>query len=181
MPLHKNKIPDRATLPRTNNVIRGATLLHGMNRALYRIPAYPRQLTYAPTLQNTLRPAPHLTAPSAVHLTACFLPGSQHPGLSGKALLPLSPHQRFGYVLWGYFTTAPQGCQEKICPHNPVPRPILSPTRHTAYPPVRDDAHIIPGIGLWAARSFVVFANLPIHTPPPGVCSFCLGKLEQEA
>ena len=33
---------------------RGATLIHGITRALSRIPRYPRQLTYAHTLQNTL-------------------------------------------------------------------------------------------------------------------------------
>ena len=37
---------------------------------------------------------PHLTAPSAVHLTTCFLPHSQQRGLSVKASLPLSPLQR---------------------------------------------------------------------------------------
>ena len=46
--------------------IRGATLIHGKGRALSRIPTYPRQLTYAHTLQNTLENI-HLTAPSAVH------------------------------------------------------------------------------------------------------------------
>ena len=38
---------------------------------------------------------PHLTAPSAVHLTTCFLPDFQHRRLSVKASLPLSPLQRF--------------------------------------------------------------------------------------
>lgn len=74
---------------------RGATLIHGITRALSRIPTYPRQLTYAHTLQNTLGKRSHLTAPSAVHLTTCFLPDSQHLRLSVKALLPLSPLQRF--------------------------------------------------------------------------------------
>ena len=73
---------------------RGATLIHGITRALSRIPTYPRQLTYAHTLQNTLENI-HLTAPSAVHLTTCFSPGSQLPRLSVKASLPLSPLQRF--------------------------------------------------------------------------------------
>ena len=36
-----------------------------------------------------------LTAPSAVHLTTCFSPESQHLRLSVKASLPLSPHHRF--------------------------------------------------------------------------------------
>ena len=34
-------------------LIRGATLIHGPCRALCGIPLYPRQLTYAHTLQNT--------------------------------------------------------------------------------------------------------------------------------
>lgn len=37
---------------------RGATLIHGITRALSRIPTYPRQLTYAHTLQNTLESLP---------------------------------------------------------------------------------------------------------------------------
>ena len=37
----------------------------------------------------------HLTAPSVVHLTSCFSSGSQHPGLSVEAFLPLYPLQRF--------------------------------------------------------------------------------------
>ncbi len=81
--------------------------IHGQTMHLIRILTYPGQLTYVFTLQNTLYIAAlhrmiaayamivHLTAPSAVHLTTCFLPGSQHPRLSVKASLPLSPHQRF--------------------------------------------------------------------------------------
>ncbi len=69
--------------------------IHGKNRALSRVPSYSRQLTHAFALQNTLRTAAHLTAPSAVHLTICFLPDSHHRRLSVKASLPLSPHQRF--------------------------------------------------------------------------------------
>ena len=68
-----------------------------MTRALVGIPAYPRQLTYAPTSQDTLCRA-HFTAPSAVHLTTCFLPDSQHHRLSVKASLPLSPLQRFNIL-----------------------------------------------------------------------------------
>ena len=37
-------------------LIRGATLIHGMTRALGGIPTYPRQLTYALTSRNTLQP-----------------------------------------------------------------------------------------------------------------------------
>ena len=48
------------------------------------------------TSQNTLWKS-HLTAPSTVHLTTCFLPGSQHHRFSVKASLPLSPFQRFKY------------------------------------------------------------------------------------
>ena len=53
------------------------------------------------TSQNTLWES-HLTAPSAVHLTTCFLPDSQHRRLSVKASLPLSPLQRF--ILLNFFT-----------------------------------------------------------------------------
>ncbi len=69
----------------------------GETHALSGIPAYPRQLTYAYTLQNTLWKS-HFTAPSAVHLTICFLPDSQHRRLSVKASLPLSPPQRFAIL-----------------------------------------------------------------------------------
>ena len=36
-------------------MIRGATLISRLTRALSEVPSYPRQLTYAHTLQNTLR------------------------------------------------------------------------------------------------------------------------------
>ena len=87
------KTPPRNLSSSRANKIRGATLIHGLRRALCGIPAYPRQLTYAHTSQNT-RNTP-LTAPSAVHLTSSFLPDSQQRGLSVKAFLPLSPLQRF--------------------------------------------------------------------------------------
>ena len=73
-----------------------------LGRALGRVPSYPRQLTYAHTLQNTL--LSHLTAPSAAHLTTCFRPGSQHPGLSVQASLPLLPLQRFVSLVIAYYT-----------------------------------------------------------------------------
>ena len=96
------KVPDRVSaLSRTNSfnidTIRGATLIHGLPRALGRIPSYPRQLTYACTSQNTRHCVP-LTAPSAVHLTTCFPPGSQPSGLSVGASLPLSPLHRFRFM-----------------------------------------------------------------------------------
>ena len=75
--------------------IRGATLIHRndpMHLAGYQhIPGKWRLPT---TSQNTLGIS-HLTAPSAVHLTTCFLPDSQHHRFSVKASLPLSPLQRF--------------------------------------------------------------------------------------
>ena len=93
---------------------RGATLIHGITRALSRIPTYPRQLTYAHTLQNTLENI-HLTAPSAVHLPTCFSSGSQLPGLSVRASLPLSPLQRFNILLnFSQYTTRLYKCQESI-------------------------------------------------------------------
>ena len=75
--------------------IRGATLIHRndpMHLAGYQHILGKLRLPTAS--QNTLR-NPHLTAPSAVHLTTCFLPASQHRRLSVKASLPLSPLQRF--------------------------------------------------------------------------------------
>ena len=87
--------------------IRGATLLRGHDsRALDGVPAYSRQLTYAHTSQNT-RPK-SLTAPSAVHLTTCFSPDSQHHGFSVEASLPLSPHQRFGVFTFVRRSIAPR-------------------------------------------------------------------------
>ena len=57
---NKKALTERYHLSRTNKhnaqsvlVIRGATLIHGKSHALSKIPAYPRQLTYAITLQNT--------------------------------------------------------------------------------------------------------------------------------
>jgi len=74
---YNKKVPDRLiimNLPRTDKI------LLSLFRALFRIPAYPSQLTYAHTLWNTwLTP---LTIPSAVHLISCSLSGSQHPKLS---------------------------------------------------------------------------------------------------
>ena len=49
---------------------RGATLVHETNRALSRIPTYPRQLTYALTSHPTSKLHSH--APSAVHLANGF-------------------------------------------------------------------------------------------------------------
>lgn len=49
-----------------------------------------------PSRRRILCGFPHLTAPSAVHLTVRFLPAFQHRGLSGRAWPPLSPLQRFG-------------------------------------------------------------------------------------
>ena len=97
----KQKILDRSQIHqgRIKQVIRGATLhSRERTRALSGIPTYPRQLTYANTSQNTPQELPRLTAPSAAHLTTCFLPDSQQHGLSGKASSPLSPLQRFGVL-----------------------------------------------------------------------------------
>lgn len=94
-PKNKASLTERYLLSRTNKtLIRGATLIHGMTRALSRIPTYPRQMTSACNVAEYFVKS-HLTAPSAVHLTTCFLPDSQHHRLSVKASLPLSPLQRF--------------------------------------------------------------------------------------
>ena len=98
-------------LSRTNkNLSAVPPCLHGPTRALSRRPTYTRQLTYALTLQNTLRIS-HLTAPSAAHLTACFLPAFQHRRLSVKASLPLSPLQRFIMLNFLYCIIAVLFCQ----------------------------------------------------------------------
>ena len=84
-------------LSRTNNIntIRGATLIHRndpMHLAGYQ--HIPGICTLAYSVAEYFGKI-HLTAPSAVHLTTCFLPDSQHHRLSVKASLPLSPLQRF--------------------------------------------------------------------------------------
>ncbi len=67
-------------------MVRGATLIHGQT-----ITVRLRDTTISPTsdvcltLRNTLRLRRSSSAPSAVHLTTCFLPGSQPPGLSVKS------------------------------------------------------------------------------------------------
>ena len=69
---------------------------------------YPRQLTYAHTSQNTWQWP--FTAPSAVHLTTCFSPDSQHRGFSVEASLPLSPLQRFSVFFFDGWSIAPFEC-----------------------------------------------------------------------
>ena len=80
---NKKKVPDRLivmNLPRTDKILLSAVPPCFPFQALFRIPAYPSQLTYAHTLWNTwLTP---LTIPSAVHLISCSLSGSHHPKLS---------------------------------------------------------------------------------------------------
>ena len=97
----KTPLTEQYTLSRTNrnNTIRGATLIHGATRALCRIPTYPGNWRM-PTRCRILWEKPHLTAPSAAHLTTCFLPDFQHHRLSVKSSLPLSPLQRFERSNW---------------------------------------------------------------------------------
>lgn len=106
----KTPVPDNFCQGRAYPYARGATLLHGpfTGRALSGVPTYPRQLTYAHTSQNTQPELRPLTAPSAVHLTTCFLPDSQHLRLSVKASLPLSPLQRFGIFIFILYQTNSQ-------------------------------------------------------------------------
>ena len=94
----QKKVPDIIFLFCQGRIyyIRGATLIHDLTRALSEIPAYLRQFTHA--LRRRILCKIHLTAPSAVHLTICFVPGSQHPGFSVGASLPLSPLQRFNLL-----------------------------------------------------------------------------------
>ena len=83
-------------------------------RALCRIPAYPRQLTYASTSQAT--PQLRFTAPSAAHLTTCFSPDSQQHRLSVKASSPLSPLQRFEVFGFLHYSTVKAVCQPCFLP-----------------------------------------------------------------
>ena len=92
-------------------------------RALCRIPSYPRHVTPA-SRRRILRGAPRLTAPSAVHLTMCFLPDSQLRRLSVKASLPLSPLQRFRVcdcLTVADYTRAVIVCQQFFCLHSTRP------------------------------------------------------------
>ena len=84
-PLTENYVLSGANSYKIYDTIRGATLIHGMTRALSGIPAYPRHIYACLQRRRILCERSHLTAPSAVHLTTCFSSGSQHPGLSVKA------------------------------------------------------------------------------------------------
>jgi len=70
-------------------MVRGATLIHGQTITVRLRDTSLACASISPTsdvcltLRNTL---PRISsAPSAVHLTTCFLPGSQLPGLSVKS------------------------------------------------------------------------------------------------
>ena len=66
-------------------MVRGATLIHGLIPVRLQDTTISPTTDVCPTLRNTL---PRISsAPSAVHLTTCFLPGSQPPGLSVKSLV----------------------------------------------------------------------------------------------
>ena len=56
-----------------------------------------------------------MTAPSAVHLTNCFSPDSQHHRLSVEASLPLSPLQRFSLLNYLHYITLNIFCQYIFC------------------------------------------------------------------
>ena len=83
---------ERSSLPRTEK-LRGATLVR--KKCALTGTNIPRQITLV-TRRRILGKMP-LTAPSAVHLTVAFSPGSHLPGLSVQRVPPLSPHQRFNY------------------------------------------------------------------------------------
>ncbi len=105
--------------------IRGATLLYG-----FAVRSFPDAVTslasdvcrrcltnnrsdLCRTLQNTDREKQSLcsSAPSAVHLTVCFAPASQHRGLSVAASKPLSPLQRFSFVVCGLYRIGNHLCE----------------------------------------------------------------------
>ena len=86
---------------RITNAIRGATLFHGKTVPLAGYQHIPGVYTLACSVAEYSGKS-HLTAPSAAHLTTCFLPDSQHHRLSVKASLPLFPLQRF--IVLNYYT-----------------------------------------------------------------------------
>ena len=94
-------------------LIRGATLIHGksvLSAGYHHIPGMSR-LPHVAEYSGI----PRLTAPSAVHLTMCFLPDSQLRRLSVKASLPLSPLQRFRVcdcLTVADYSSAPAVCQQ---------------------------------------------------------------------
>ncbi len=107
---------ERCALSRTNkNLIRGATLIHRndpMHLAGYQHNPGIYTLAFS-VAEYSANPLP-LTAPSAAHLTTCFLPDSQHHRLSVKASSPLSPLQRFTMLNFLYYIINVCTCQEKI-------------------------------------------------------------------
>ena len=105
--------------------IRGATLIYGFAHTLCGIPAYPRQLTYAPR-RVILRVFPAFPRALSGPFDGLFLPGSQRPGLSVKASPPLSPLQRFNVLNCADCTIDPQPCQGvhiKLIKHRDLARP----------------------------------------------------------
>ena len=77
------------------DTIRGATLIHGHNPCAYQETNISPATDVCRNVAEYSVKGSHLTAPSAVHLTTCFLPDFQLRRLSVKASLPLSPSQRF--------------------------------------------------------------------------------------
>lgn len=116
---HKKIAHDRMLLLSRTSVIfftRGATLLHGMTRALCGIPLYSRQLTYASTSRNT-------------RLLFCAFPRALH-GPFGNLLFDPAPtfpdslcaHDYFDLRIDGlsfqlvyYATTEQRLCQPPAC------------------------------------------------------------------
>lgn len=122
----KKSLTDILSLSRTNILIRGTTLIHGiLRRALLQdtiislmfnahhyVAEYSAEAISKPAVSLTsncppeLTPPelslthPRLTAPSAVHLLTCFSPDSHHRRLSVEASSALSPLHRFSLCLF---------------------------------------------------------------------------------
>ena len=86
----------KVSLPRTNKQIIYPRCHLDSQHTLRRLAGYQHTPgnSRIPTRYRILRKI-RFPVPSVVHLTSCFLPDSQHRGFSVKALLPLSPPQRF--------------------------------------------------------------------------------------
>lgn len=106
--LNKKILEDRVRLCFKDELLRGATLIHGSPCAL-RDTDIPPAANACPALRYTGQSLS--LAPSAVHLPYSFQPGSQLPGLSVWSFTTLSPHQRFVCIEY----STPCGICQGLC------------------------------------------------------------------
>ena len=90
------------------------------NRCSFRILTYPRHLTRA-LRRRILSSIGSFGCALSGPFDSLFSTHSQQTGLSVRASLPLSPHQRFEYQIYMYVTTEKTICQHFIqlkCSHD---------------------------------------------------------------